>query len=159
MLRGLTVTQRLMLAGGAMLVGATLWVFVGLMGKPKMVTLYTGLKPGDAQSMGARLAARNIPYDLSPDGSTLSVPAEQLDAARLETASQGLPRNARLGFEIFDSPNWAGSDFTEKVNYQRALEGELERTLQTLNEVEAVRVHLVLPHESLFTEQESEAKA
>ena len=64
-----------------------------------------------------------------------------------------------MGFELFDTPNWAGSDFTEKVNYQRALEGELERTLATLSEVEAVRVHLVMPQESLFTEQEHEAKA
>lgn len=78
---------------------------------------------------------------------------------RLETAAGGLPRSARLGFEIFDTPNWAGSDFTEKVNYQRALEGELERTLSTLSEVQGVRVHLVMPQESLFTEQEHEAKA
>jgi flagellar M-ring protein FliF len=109
--------------------------------------------------MGSRLAAKNIPYELSADGGSLLVPAEQLDASRLETTSQGLPRNARLGFELFDTPNWAGSDFTEKVNYQRALEGELERTLQTLSEVEAVRVHLVLPRESLFSEEERQAKA
>jgi flagellar M-ring protein FliF len=159
LLRGLTPGQRGWLAGGVALIGITLWVFVGLLGKPKYVTLYSGLKPADAQALGSRLGARNIPYQLSPDGSSLLVPAEQLDASRLETASQGLPRNARLGFELFDTPNWAGSDFTEKVNYQRALEGELERTLQTLSEVEAVRVHLVLPRESLFTEQEREAKA
>ena len=106
-----------------------------------------------------RLAAKNIPYEISPDGASLLVPSDKLDAARLETAAQGLPRNARLGFELFDTPNWAGSDFSEKVNYQRALEGELERTLQTLSEVEAVRVHLVLPRESLFTEQEHASKA
>ena len=159
LLRGMSLRQRMMLGGGAALVGITLWVFVGLLGKPKYVTLYTGLKPAEAQALGSRLAAKNIPYELSPDGSSLRVPAEQLDASRLETASQGLPRNARLGFELFDTPNWAGSDFTEKVNYQRALEGELERTLQTLSEVEAVRVHLALPHESLFTEQEQPAKA
>jgi len=87
------------------------------------------------------------------------VPEDQLDASRLETAAQGLPHNARLGFELFDTPNWAGSDFTEKVNYQRALEGELERTLQTLSEVESVRVHLVLPRESLFLDQQGQAKA
>jgi flagellar M-ring protein FliF len=159
LLHGLTPAQRGWLAGGVALVGITLWVFVGLLDKPKYVTLYSGLKPADAQAMGSRLGARNIPYQLSPDGSSLLVPAEQLDASRLETASQGLPRNARLGFELFDTPNWAGSDFTEKVNYQRALEGELERTLQTLSEVEAARVHLVLPRESLFTDQEREAKA
>lgn len=156
---GLTLRQRVLLAAGAALVGATLWVFVGLIGNPKYVTLYSGLKSGDAQSLGTRLAAKNIDYQLSPDGSSLSVAADKLDAARLETASQGLPRNARLGFELFDSPNWAGSDFTEKVNYQRALEGELERTLQSLGEVEAVRVHLVMPRESVFTEQERAAKA
>ena len=70
-----------------------------------------------------------------------------------------MPQTGRLGFELFDKPNWAGSDFAEKVNYQRALEGELERTIQTLGEIEAARVHLVLPQESLFTEQEREAKA
>ena len=159
MLRGLAPRQRLLLAGGAALAGITLYVFVGLMGKPKYVTLYSGLKPADVQALGSRLAAKNIAFELSPDGSSLLVPAEQLDASRLETASQGLPRNARMGFELFDTPNWAGSDFTEKVNYQRALEGELERTLQTLGEVEAVRVHLVMARESLFSEQEREAKA
>jgi flagellar M-ring protein FliF len=157
--RGLSLRQRLLLGGGAALVGITLWVFVGLLGKPKYATLYSGLKPAEAQALAGRLAAKNIAYELSPDGSSLRVPVEQLDASRLETAAQGLPRNARLGFELFDTPNWAGSDFTEKVNYQRALEGELERTLQTLSEVEGVRVHLVMPRESLYSEQEQPAKA
>ena len=158
-LRGLSLKQKLLLAGGAAAVALTLWFFVTLLDKGKYVTLYSGLKPQDAQSLGSRLAAKNIPYQISTDGASVLVPTENLDAARLETASQGLPRNARLGFELFDTPNWAGSDFSEKVNYQRALEGELERTLQTLAEVEAVRVHLVMPRESLFSEQEHEAKA
>jgi len=64
-----------------------------------------------------------------------------------------------MGFELFDKPNWSGSDFSEKVNYQRALEAELERTIQSMNGVEAVRVHLVLPRDSLFTERERPAKA
>jgi flagellar M-ring protein FliF len=157
--RGLSLAQKALLAAGTVAVGLTLWLFVTLIDRGKNVVLYTGLKPADAQSMGSRLAAKNIPYEISPDGTSVLVPSEKLDAARLETASQGLPRNARLGFELFDTPNWAGSDFSEKVNYQRALEGELERTLQTLAEVEAVRVHLVLPRESLFTEQEHDSKA
>jgi flagellar M-ring protein FliF len=157
-LRGLSLQQKVLIAGGAIAVGLTLWLFVILL-NPKNVVLYSGLKPQDAQSMGSRLAAKNIPYEISPDGGSLLVPSDKLDAARLETAAQGLPRNAPLGFELFDTPNWAGSDFSEKVNYQRALEGELERTLQTLSEVEAVRVHLVLPRESLFSEQEHDSKA
>ena len=158
-LRGLSLQQKALLAGGAAAVGLILWLFVALLGGGKNVVLYSGLKAQDAQSMAARLAAKNIPYEISPDGASVLVPTEKLDAARLETAAQGLPRNARLGFELFDTPNWAGSDFSEKVNYQRALEGELERTLQTLNEVEAVRAHLVLPRESLFSEQERDSKA
>jgi flagellar M-ring protein FliF len=157
--KGLSFYQRLWIGAGVALVGGTLWVFVTLLGQPKYVTLYSGLRPEDAQALGAKLAAKNIPHQISPDGGSLLVPEDKLDASRLETAAAGLPRSARLGFELFDTPNWAGSDFTEKVNYQRALEGELERTLATLSEVEGVRVHLVLPEESLFTEQEHEAKA
>ncbi len=157
--QGLTLNQRLLLAGGTALVGAAVWVFVVLLGQPKYVTLYSGLRAEEAQSLASRLAAKNIPHQISPDGGSLLVPEDKLDASRLETAASGLPRSARLGFELFDTPNWAGSDFTEKVNYQRALEGELERTLATLSEVEAVRVHLVMPQESLFTEQQHDAKA
>src|SRR3984893_18302223 len=157
--KGLSFQQRFMLGAGVALVGGTLWVFVVLLGQPKYVTLYSGLRPEEAQALGGRLAAKNIPHQISPDGGSLLVPEDKLDASRLETAAAGLPRSARMGFELFDTPNWAGSDFTEKVNYQRALEGELERTLATLSEVQAVRVHLVLPQESLFTEQEHAAKA
>src|SRR5580698_2553624 len=157
--QGLTLNQRLLLAGGAVLVGATLWIFVALLGQPKYVTLYSGLRPEEAQNLASRLAAKNIPHQISPDGGTLLVAEDKLDAARLETAAAGLPRSARMGFELFDTPNWTGSDFTEKVNYQRALEAELERTLSTLGEVEAVRVHLVMPSESLYSERDRSAKA
>jgi flagellar M-ring protein FliF len=157
--KGLSFQQRLLLLAGAGLVAVTIWAFVALLGQPKYVTLYSGLRPEEAQALGGRLAAKNIAHQISPDGGSLLVPEDKLDASRLETAAAGLPRSARMGFELFDTPNWAGSDFTEKVNYQRALEGELERTLATLSEVEGVRVHLVLPQESLFTEQEHEAKA
>ncbi|HEV2398291.1 MAG TPA: flagellar basal-body MS-ring/collar protein FliF [Candidatus Sulfotelmatobacter sp.] len=158
-LSALTFKQRVLLGGGAVLVAAVLWVFVALLGQPKFVTLYSGLRSEEAQNLASRLAAKNIPHQISPDGGTLLVPEDKVDASRLETAIAGLPRSARLGFELFDTPNWAGSDFTEKVNYQRALEGELERTLATMSEVESVRVHLVIPQESLFTEQQHDAKA
>ena len=158
-LEGLSLRQRVLLGGGAVLVAGVLWLFVTLLGQPKYVTLYSGLRPEEAQNLATHLAAKNISHQISADGASLLVPEDKLDASRLETAASGLPRSARLGFELFDTPNWAGSDFTEKVNFQRALEGELERTLSTLSEVESVRVHLVLSQESLFTEQEHEAKA
>ncbi len=158
-LRGLTVRQKITMALGAAAVAGTIWVLVTLLDKADYKTLYSGLSPGDAQSLSHRLSEKNIPYELASDGTSLRVPADQLDKARLDLAAEGMPQTGRLGFELFDKPNWAGSDFAEKVNYQRALEGELERTIQTLGEIEAARVHLVLPQESLFTEQEREAKA
>jgi len=157
--RGLTLRQKITIAVGAAAVAGTLWVFVILLDKADYKTLYSGLSPGDAQALSQRLSEKNIPYELASDGTTIRVPADQLDKARLDMAAEGMPQTGRLGFELFDKPNWAGSDFAEKVNYQRALEGELERTIQTLGEIEAARVHLVLPQESLFTEQEREAKA
>ena len=157
--RGLTWKQRMLVGGGVLLVAATLYVFVLLIGKPEYKTLYSGLNPRDAESLGAQLKAKQIPFEVSSDGASLLVPADKLDAARLEVASRPLPGSGRMGFELFDKPNWAGSDFSEKVNYQRALEAELERTLGSMSEVEAVRVHLVMPAESLFTEREHAAKA
>ena len=155
----LSPKQRLLLGGAAVLVAATLYVFVQLIGKPDYKTLYSGLNPADAQDIAASLTAKKIPFEQSADGTGILVPADKLDSARLEVASQPMPRSGRLGFELFDKPNWAGSDFSEKVNYQRALEAELERTLATLGEVEAVRVHLVMPSESLYSEHDRSAKA
>src|SRR5208283_3320740 len=157
--RGLTLRQKITIAVGAAAVAGTIWVFVTLLDKAEYKTLYSGLSSSDAQSLSHRLSEKNIPFELASDGTSILVPSDQLDKARLDLAAEGMPQTGRLGFELFDKPNWAGSDFVEKVNYQRALEGELERTIQTLGEIAAARVHLVLPQESLFTEQEREAKA
>src|SRR5208282_6138111 len=158
-LKGLTNTQIALLVGSVALVGATIWIFVRLLGGADYKPLYTGLASADAQALTQRLASQNIDSQVSSDGTTVLVPSDQIDKARLDVASQGPLSSGRMGFELFDKPNWSGSDFSEKVNYQRALETELERTIQTMNGVEAVRVHLVLPHDSLFTERERPAKA
>ena len=158
-LRGLSTKQIVLLALSSALVGVTIWIFVRLLGGGDYKPLYTGLASADAQSITERLAAENVEYQVSSDGTTVLVRSDQIDKARLDVASQGPLNSGRMGFELFDKPNWSGSDFSEKVNYQRALETELERTIQTMSGVEAVRVHLVLPHESLFTEREHPAKA
>lgn len=157
--RGLSSRQKLTLAASAAVVLLVLGIFVKLSQNAAYQTLYTGLQPDDEQSVIQSLAAKGIPYQVSTDGTTVSVPADKLDKARLQLASEGLPQTGRLGFEIFDKQNWTESDFTEQVDYQRALEGELERTIQTLGDVQSVRVHLVLPHQSLFTDRERPAKA
>jgi flagellar M-ring protein FliF len=158
-LRGLTTAQVILLLVSVALVGVTVWGFVWMIGNADYKPLYTGLAPADAQKLTQDLAAQNIEFRMSSDGSTVLVPSGDLDKARLQAASQGPLASGRLGFELFDKPNWSGSDFSEKVNYQRALEAELERTIQTMSGVEQVRVHLVLPHDSLFTERERPAKA
>jgi flagellar M-ring protein FliF len=157
--KGLSAKQMVLLAGCVIVVAAIVWIFVILVGDGDYKTLYSGMAPADAQNLGQRLATQDIAYRLSPDGTAVLVRSSQLDKARLEAASQGPLASGRMGFELFDKPNWSGSDFSEKVNYQRALEAELERTIQTMSGVEAVRVHLVLPRESLFTDRERSAKA
>lgn len=158
-LRGLSFRQRLLLGGGVVLIAGSIALFVRLTQSADYSALYSGLAPQDAQTIVASLISKNIAYQLSTDQATVSVPSNQLDKARLLLAAEGEPQTGRLGFELFDKTNWAGSDFSEQVNYQRALEGELERTIETLGNVQSVRVHLVLPHDSLFSEQERAAKA
>lgn len=157
-LRGLNRKQQITLGAGACLVILSLFVFIFLISKADYKPLYSGLQPEEAQFIARTLAANNIPYEISSDGTSLRVPASKVDPVRLDLASQGLPQTGRLGLELFDKPNWAGSDFAERVNYQRALEGELERTIRAIRQVQSARVHLVLSHDSLFTEREREAK-
>src|SRR5579872_1716697 len=158
-IQAMTNRQKLLLAGSTVVLGLVVWLFVYLIGGSDYKPLFVGLSPADAQSLSQKLAAQNINFQLSSDGTSVLVAADQLDKARVGVASQGPLTSGRMGFELFDKPNWSGSDFSEKVNYQRALEAELERTIQTMDGVEAVRVHLVIPHESLFTDRERPAKA
>jgi flagellar M-ring protein FliF len=146
-----TVATGLMLT---LLLGGLLWY--GL--RTDWRTLYAGLDPDDARQVGLTLTQAQIPYDVADNGTTLRVPAAQLDKARLASAAKGV-KSGRMGFELFDKPNWVGSEFDEQVNYQRALEGELEHTVGSLTDVESARVHLVLAHDSLFRDQDRPAKA
>jgi flagellar M-ring protein FliF len=151
--------QRSWALGAALLLvvltGGLLWYALG----PDWRILYAGMDPEDARQTGLILTQAQIPFEPTPDGSGIRVPAAQLDKARLATAAKGGVKSGRLGFEIFDKPNWVGSEFDEQVNYQRALEGELEHTVGTLSDIDSARVHLVLPHDSLFRDQERPAKA
>jgi flagellar M-ring protein FliF len=121
--------------------------------------LYADLDPEDARQTSQTLAQAQVPFETAANGAGILVPAAQLDKARLVTAAKGGIKSGRLGFELFDKPNWVGSEFDEQVNYQRALEGELEHTVGSLADVESARVHLVMPHDSLFREAERPAKA
>jgi flagellar M-ring protein FliF len=156
---GLRPQQRIYLGAGLGVTLAVAAFFVNMILTPDYKSLMTGLEQADAQSISAQLAAKKIPYKISPDGGSISVPADQLDAARLEVASHDSPHSGRIGFEIFDKVSWGQTEFDEKVNYQRALEGELERTIQTISNVKSARVHLVMASDSVFLDKERGAKA
>jgi len=154
-----TGLQKSLLLGGAGATALMLTLFVRLIASPDYKPLYKDLDPADAQALATQLDSQNIPHQVSADGKEVSVPADKLDAARMMTATQGQPHSGRMGFELFDKMSWGQTEFDEKVAYQRAMEGELERTIQTLADVEQARVHLVLPTDSVFLDRQRNAKA
>ena len=151
--------QRLVAVGGVVLTLVALGVMGKLFAAPEYKPLMTGLEPADVQALSVQLAAKKIPVQVTLDGKGINVPADQIDIARMEVASRGATHSGRMGFELFDKSSWGQTEFDEKVNYQRALEGELERTIQTLDGVKSARVHLVLPTPSVFLDRERNGKA
>lgn len=144
------------------LVVATVWGLIALIhwsGRPDYMPLYTQLSAEDAGEVVGRLRERKIPYQLSHDGSTIQIPREMIYEIRLDFAAQGLPRGSGIGFEVFDNTKLGVTEFVQNINYQRALQGELSRTINCLAEVESSRVHIVIPPRSVFIEQEEPATA
>ena len=121
--------------------------------------LYTSMAPEDAAGVVQKLKETGVEYRLSDNGGTVMVPSEKLAESRLALAAAGLPKTGRIGFELFDKSNFGATEFVEHINYKRALEGELERSVMSLAEVEQARVHLTLPKESVFLDQQQPAKA
>jgi flagellar M-ring protein FliF len=151
--------QRNRLIGAMLLIAAICAALTWYAGRTDWRILFSGLDSKDTQQIAQELSAAGIPYQLTDDSSGLKVGADQIEKARMEVATKGMPQSGRMGFELFDKPNWVGSEFDEKVNYQRALEGELEHTIGTLAVVRSARVHIVLPKDSFFSEGEQTAKA
>lgn len=151
--------QRMIVAGGTAATVVGMVVLTIMLSSTDYKPLMTGLEPDDAQAISQQLAAKKIDFKITPDGRGIDVAASQLDEARMEVASQGSTHSGRMGFELFDKSSWGQTEFDEKVNYQRALEGELERTIDTLSNVKSARVHLVMPRESVFLDRSQPAKA
>lgn len=123
------------------------------------VVLYQGLASEDAAAVAARLKESGAEYRLEAGGSTIRVRTASADELRLQLAASGIPKTGRIGFEIFDQNNFGRTEFTEKINFNRALEGELERTVKTIKEVETARIHLTVPKDSVFLNERRPAKA
>jgi len=126
---------------------------------PDYRVLYNNLSDEDGGAIVTQLTQMNIPYQFAENGGALMVPADKVHELRLRLAQQGLPKGGSVGFELMDKEKFGISQFSEQINYQRALEGELARTIETLGPVKAVRVHLAMPKPTLFVREQKAPRA
>jgi flagellar M-ring protein FliF len=157
--KGLSLARKITLL--AIVVG-TLAGFMVLMfwsTRQEYDTLFTNLNSQDAGEILAHIKDQKIPFKIGDNGKIIRVPKERVHEVRMDLASAGLPKGSGVGFEIFDETNLGMTEFVQNVNYQRALQGELARTIGQIEEVEHARVHIVSPERSLFLEQEEPATA
>ncbi|MBC7230064.1 MAG: flagellar M-ring protein FliF [Actinobacteria bacterium] len=141
----------------AALLGAGIYLLVGYASKPQYRVLFSGLEDRDSAQVVAKLDEMKVGYRL--EGTSVLVPAGEVDRLRVQLAAENIPSGGKVGFEIFDKSSFGASDFTQKVNYQRALEGELSRTISSIDQVQSAVVHIAMPEESIFTSQENSATA
>ncbi len=158
-LNQLTPNQKL---GGLVAVALAIAVLVGVWTWSRNVEysiLFSNISDRDGGQIVASLQQMNIPYKFSEGGGAVLVPAAQVHDVRLRLASQGLPKGGLVGFEVMETQKLGASQFLEQINYQRALEGELARSIQSLQAVQAARVHLAIPKSSAFLRDEQKPTA
>ncbi|WP_433637258.1 flagellar basal-body MS-ring/collar protein FliF [Kluyvera georgiana] len=126
---------------------------------PDYRVLYSNISDQDGGAIVSQLSQLNIPYRFNERGGAIMVPADKVHEARLQLAQQGLPKGGAVGFELLDQEKFGISQFSEQVNYQRALEGELSRTIESLGPVQTARVHLAVPKPSLFIREQKQPTA
>jgi len=163
LLSSLSIRQRITIVTIALAAGAGIYSLVHWRQEADFKPLFTGLAAEDAAGIVQKLKEGGVEYRLpegTPSGSaTVLVPSARLAELRLSLAAAGLPKSGRIGFEIFDKTNLGVTEFTEHVNYRRALEGELERSVMSLAEVEQARVHITFPKDSVYLDAQQPAKA
>lgn len=155
----LSSTQKFLLGVVAIGVVGGIIALVSVVNRPIYSTLFSNVNAQDASKIVDKLKERGVQYKLEGEGRTILVPKDQMYELRLALAGEGLPQSSTVGYEIFDRTNLGVSDFVQKINYRRALEGELARTILQIGEVDGVRVHIVTPEKALFQEDEKPATA
>lgn len=147
-----------LVAGIVLIVGATIALALWIV-RTDYEVLFSGLSSQDAAAMTAELDRMKQPYKLGADGTTILVDKSTLHQTRLKLMSRDIPLHGAVGFELFNNNDFGMTEFAQKVNFQRALQGEITRTILSLSEVESVRVHIAFPEEGLFKREQSKAKA
>lgn len=151
--------QRMLVAGGIVAGIASLVTVFTWTSKPDMMVLFAGLDPDEASGILTELDELAVPYEIGANGATLRVPADRVGELRIRLAGQGLTGTKTIGYEIFDRSNLGMTEFLQQVNYRRALEGELTRTIVSLEEVRNARIHLAIPETDVFSRTRQEPKA
>jgi flagellar M-ring protein FliF len=157
--KNLTLRQRIIIISSGTILIIGLIILILLAGRENYSPLYTNLNSEDAAAIVNKLKELNVPYKLQDAGTTVSVPSEQVYELRLQLASAGLPQGGGVGFEIFDRTSYTITEMVQKVNYRRALEGELARTISGFDQIERAKVHLAIPSPELYVEEEKEPTA
>lgn len=152
--KSMTLGQKAVSAFIVVFVSVIFFILIFWAKKSEYEILFSGLPAEDASAIVEQLKNRKIPYKIAGGGTQILVPEDKVYENRLDLARQGLPTHGGVGFEIFDRNGLGMTDFAQKINYQRALQGELARTIEQMEEVLSARVHIVLPHDSVFTEKE-----
>lgn len=155
----LTRIQKILVVAAALAVGGGMWWFNDWNRERGFQPLFTRLSAEDAGAVVAKLKESGVEYRLSENGATVLVPKARVAELRIQLASAGVPKSGRIGYELFDKNNFGITDFAEQVNYRRALEGELERSVLALTGVESARVHITPAKDSVFTDVREPAKA
>lgn len=155
----LTRVQKILVVAAALAVAGGMWWFNDWNRERGFQSLFTGLSAEDAGAVVSKLKESGVEYRLSENGATVLVPKARVAELRIQLASAGVPKSGRIGYELFDKNNFGITDFAEQVNYRRALEGELERSVLALAGVESARVHITPAKDSVFTDAREPAKA
>src|SRR5579872_570998 len=157
--RSLSATQRWsILILGVLIAAAVAW-FTHQQREAGFRPLFSSLSPEDAFGIVQKLKESGTDYRVSENGTSILVPEARVAELRLDIAGAGLPKTGRIGFEIFDKTNFGITDFAEHVNYRRAVEGELERTIVSIAEIDQARVHITFPKDSVYLDAREPAKA
>jgi flagellar M-ring protein FliF len=155
----LNLRQRLTIVASAILVIVALSGFLRWSHERDFKPLYSNLSPEDAGAVLAKLRETGVEYRVQDADSSILVPSERVAELRLQMATAGIPKSGRIGYELFDKTNLGITDFAEQINYHRALEGELERSVMEIAGVEQARVHVTFPKDSAFADDRQPAKA
>lgn len=157
--RSLSADRQLALAGVTAVAIAVLLGSLYLLTRPRYEVLFRDLRPADAATIVAQLDKEQKPYKLEDGGATILAPAGSIDETRLAIMGADLPLKGTVGFELFNKSDMGLTEFAQRINYQRALQGELARTIMTIEAIETARVHLTLPEPSIFRGERKPAEA